>query len=153
MPVVGVWMEYISNSVRLAKGMAWDGLDGEVGGAAIGGLRMIHEMGVLQRDVKWRNILVQDMVVAGQDDGEEDEGNGVDGASAGADPDTDGTHYESAHRNEGTRRKKRVVWIDFSNAMTKEEVEAAGRNWDEEIRMEDAALVRMMGGDPGTVAV
>lgn len=151
MPVVGVWMEYISNSVRLAKGMAWDGLDGDVGGAARGGLRMIHEMGVLQRDVKWRNVLVQDMIVTGQNNGKEDEGNRVDGASAGAGPDTMGTHDESANRNEETRRKKRVVWIDFSNAMTKEIVEAAGQNWDEEVQREDAALVRMMGGDPATV--
>lgn len=80
-----------------------------------GGLRWVHERGVLQRDVKWRNVLVVG------DDGEGDKNGGEQGEN-----------------------KKRVVWIDFSNAATREMVCEAGRNWEEDVQIEEEALEKML---------
>jgi tRNA A-37 threonylcarbamoyl transferase component Bud32 len=55
MPLVAVWMEEVIGS-RLEK----RGLDGIVAAEVLRGLGEIHERGVVQGDIKWRNILVEE---------------------------------------------------------------------------------------------
>jgi RIO-like serine/threonine protein kinase len=55
MPLVAVWMEEVIGS-RLER----RGVDGVVAAEVLKGLEEIHERGVVQGDIKWRNILVEE---------------------------------------------------------------------------------------------
>ncbi|TGZ80033.1 hypothetical protein EX30DRAFT_396610 [Ascodesmis nigricans] len=124
MPVVGVWMEDLSPCERLSKRMLQEEARlQEEGGLREGnGLRKevmeawrwVSGRGVLQGDVKWRNVIVR------KAEGEEEIG-GI-----------------------GETGGKRAVWIDFSNARTREMVVEEGEDWGEEVRREEEKVRKML---------